>query len=109
MQVVVDCKRDRQPVDTEGDYRRTILEHLFHEALSSRFYKIAVSPMAPFFSASTSISFPTSIIETCALSISVQAGGELRALETVLREVCLFLSLSLIVSLVICRILCLSL
>jgi hypothetical protein len=34
--VVVDCKRARQPVETEGDYRRTILEHLFHEALSSR-------------------------------------------------------------------------
>ena len=34
--VVVDCKRARQPVETEGDYVRTILEHLFHEALSAR-------------------------------------------------------------------------
>mmetsp|Transcript_2475 Transcript_2475/g.5962 ORF Transcript_2475/g.5962 Transcript_2475/m.5962 type:complete len:1024 (+) Transcript_2475:179-3250(+) len=85
--VVVDCKRERQPVDTEGDYKRTILEHLFHEALSSRLYKVAVSPMAPFFSASTSISFPTSIVETCALAISVQEGGELSALECVLAEV----------------------
>jgi len=119
--VCVDCKRPRQPVETEADYRRraappracaragarprggrrgsrgrgrawcfvrrTILEHLFHEALGARLYKMAVSPEAPFFSASTSVSFPTSIVETCAIAISAPAGGELAALEAVMAEV----------------------
>mmetsp|Transcript_48705 Transcript_48705/g.115766 ORF Transcript_48705/g.115766 Transcript_48705/m.115766 type:complete len:1036 (+) Transcript_48705:39-3146(+) len=85
--VCVDCKRPRQPVETAADYRRTILEHLFHEGLEARLYKMAVSPQAPFFSASTSLSFPTSIMETCALAISAEEGQELRALEVVMTEV----------------------
>lgn len=85
--VSVDCKRPRQDVKNHADYRRTIREHLFHEALSSRLYKMAVSPDPPFFSAVTSLSFPTSIMETCVLGVSVQEGQELAGLEATLLEV----------------------
>ncbi|EKX39800.1 hypothetical protein GUITHDRAFT_143191 [Guillardia theta CCMP2712] len=85
--VIVDCKRPRQPVNTHRDYRRTILEYLFHEALSNRLYKLGVSLDPPFYSAVTTISLPTSIMETCSIAISMQEGLELRALRAVLVEV----------------------
>jgi len=41
------------------------------EALSTRLYKLAVLPEAPFYNASVSISFPTSTTETANLVLCV--------------------------------------
>lgn len=84
--VSIDCKRARQPVVDHKDYRRTITEHIFHEAMSSRLYKLAVSDDPPFYSASTTISFPSSTMETMNLGLSVEAGDELAGLEAALTE-----------------------
>jgi len=85
--VSVDCKRPRQAVENHKDYRRTITEHLFHEAMSARLYKLAVSDEPPFYSASTAISFPCSTIETVNLAISVEEGDELSGLERAMIEI----------------------
>jgi predicted Zn-dependent peptidase len=85
--VSVDCKRARQPVSDHKDYKRTIIEHLFHEAMSARLYKLAVSDEPPFYSASTAISFPCSTMETMNLSLSAEEGDELRGLEAALTEI----------------------
>ena len=85
--ISVDCKRARQPVHNHRDYRRTIIEHLFLEAASSRLYKLAVSDDPPFYSASTAISFPCSTMETMNLSLAVQEGSELAGLESALNEI----------------------
>ena len=85
--VSVDCKRPRQPMHDHKDYRRSIMENLFVEALSSRLYKLAVSPDPPFYNASVAVSFPTSTTETVNLGVSVEEGRELSALECALTEI----------------------
>jgi zinc protease len=44
-------KLDRRPESTKGDYRRFIVENLYHTMLNARFEELALDPAAPFLSA----------------------------------------------------------
>ncbi|CAM9657172.1 unnamed protein product [Chrysoparadoxa australica] len=80
-------KQPRLLIVTVKDYRQTILEDIFHQALSARLSKVALQTHPPFHSASSSTINPVPSITTIGIEVSCKAGGVMKAMEAVLVEV----------------------
>jgi zinc protease len=67
-------KRERQPQDRVGDYRRSLVNQLVFQMLNDRFDELSRKPEAPFLSAGASGSGLTPTVETVSLGAGVQDG-----------------------------------
>eukprot|EP00611_Tribonema_gayanum_P024557 TRINITY_DN5456_c0_g1_i5.p1 TRINITY_DN5456_c0_g1~~TRINITY_DN5456_c0_g1_i5.p1 ORF type:complete len:1119 (+),score=346.40 TRINITY_DN5456_c0_g1_i5:77-3433(+) len=83
------CVRQPQVVQptTVADYRKLMVLHLFHTALSERLSKIAQRNTPPFIAASSCLEAPLTGMHVFTLSVSCQEGREAQGLSAVLTEI----------------------
>ncbi|KAG5192420.1 hypothetical protein JKP88DRAFT_266198 [Tribonema minus] len=83
------CVRQPQVVQpsTVADYRKFMVLHLFHTALSERLSKIAQRNTPPFIAASSCLEAPLTGMHVFTLSVSCQEGREAQGLSAVLTEI----------------------
>ena len=53
-QVTIYDKLEHRPATTKGDYRRLLVESIYHTMLRARFQELALDPAAPFLYAGSS-------------------------------------------------------
>lgn len=85
--VVVSCKLPATGFKTIEDYRFSLVEGMFHNALNQRFFKISRQKDPPFFSCSSTGDNLVHPVKAYLLSASCKEKGTLQALESVLTEV----------------------
>ncbi|KAH7414951.1 hypothetical protein KP509_14G020500 [Ceratopteris richardii] len=85
--VVVSCKLPVTSFKTIADYRFSIVEGMFHNALNQRFFKISRQKDPPFFSCSSAGDNLVHPVKAYLLSASCKEKGTLQALESVLTEI----------------------
>jgi zinc protease len=85
--VEVDHKRPLEPEATAGDYRRELVEILFHSSLNGRLAEIARQGDPPFLGASVGTSSPVRPLEMDVAGARVKQGGARRGLTTLLTEI----------------------
>ena len=79
-------KLPSRPQGRQSDYRRMVVENVFHEMLNARFAELTQSAAAPFLGASSS-SFPFGKATDLVLqSASIKSGGAQAALSALTRE-----------------------
>lgn len=85
--VVVSCKLPATGFKTIEDYRFSLVEGMFHNALNQRFFKISRQKDPPFFSCSSTGDNLVHPVKAYLLSASCKEKGTLQALESVLTEI----------------------
>ena len=86
-QVSVYDKMDHRSEATKGDYRRFLVENIYHSMLRARFHELRLDPAAPFTSAN---SFTTSFVRTSDMfgrSASFKEGHAAETLGILFREI----------------------
>jgi zinc protease len=79
-------KRPARDLVTEEDYRRQLVEYLFHSLLSARYDEISRQPQAPFLGAYSGQGRIARGMEAALLGAQTKEGGIDRGLEAVLLE-----------------------
>lgn len=85
--VVVSCKIPFTGFKTIEDYRFSLIEGMFHNALNQRFFKISRQKDPPFFSCASAGDALVHPVKAYLISASCKEKGTLQALESVLTEV----------------------
>jgi zinc protease len=85
--VAIHWKQAKRPEDKVGDYRRSIVEELYHSMLNSRLDEIAQSPEPPFLWAGSSAGKFVRSAEVTSLAAGVKEGEVGRGLAALLTEV----------------------
>lgn len=85
--VVVSCKLPATGFRTIEDYRFSLVEGMFHNALNQRFFKISRQKDPPFFSCSSAGDNLVHPVKAYLLSASCKEKGTLLALESILTEI----------------------
>ncbi|MCO5571807.1 hypothetical protein L7F22_025555 [Adiantum nelumboides] len=85
--VVVSCKLPATGFKTIEDYKFSLVEGMFHNALNQRFFKISRQKDPPFFSCSSAGDNLVHPVKAYLLSASCKEKGTLQALESVLTEI----------------------
>lgn len=85
--VVVSCKLPATSFKTVEDYRFSLVEGMFHNALNQRFFKISRRRDPPFFSCSSAGDNLVHPVKAYLLSASCKEKGTLQALESILTEI----------------------
>ncbi|KAJ7536029.1 hypothetical protein O6H91_12G054400 [Diphasiastrum complanatum] len=85
--VMVSCKVPATLFTTFGDYRLTLAEGMFHNALNQRFYKISRRQLPPFFACSSAGDYLVRPMKAYMMSANCKEKGTLEALESMLMEV----------------------
>eukprot|EP00250_Pteridium_aquilinum_P015299 c22507_g1_i1 orf=556-3573(+) len=85
--VVVSCKLPATGFKTIEEYRFSLVEGMFHNALNQRFFKISRQKDPPFFSCSSAGDNLVHPVKAYLLSASCKEKGTLQALESVLTEI----------------------
>ncbi|CAM6103151.1 unnamed protein product [Calypogeia fissa] len=85
--VMLSCKLPSTDIVTIADYRFSLAEGIFHNALNQRFFKISRKQDPPFFSCSTSSEAFVRPVKAYIMSANCKERGTLQALESMLTEV----------------------
>ncbi|CAM6082242.1 unnamed protein product [Calypogeia fissa] len=85
--VMLSCKLPSTDIVTISDYRFSLAEGIFHNALNQRFFKISRKQDPPFFSCSTSSEAFVRPVKAYIMSANCKERGTLQALESMLTEV----------------------
>jgi len=80
-------KLDHRSEATKGDYRRFLVERVYHAMLNARFRELRLDPSAPFTSAGSSTGSFVRTSDTFTRSASVKEGHEAEALTLLFREI----------------------
>ncbi len=80
-------KMDHRPELTKADYRRMIVENLYHSMLRARFSQLAQDPAAPFTGAGSYTSSLTRTADGFVRSASAKQGRTAEALTLLVREI----------------------
>ncbi len=86
-QVQVIDKMDHRSELTKSDYRKMLVEGLYHSMLRARFNQIALDPAAPFTNASSGTSDLTRTADGFIRSASAKQGRTAEALTVLVREI----------------------
>eukprot|EP00249_Psilotum_nudum_P022861 c28663_g1_i1 orf=451-3468(-) len=84
--VVVSCKVPFKDIKTIEDYRFSLVEGMFHNALNQRFFKISRQGDPPFYSCISGGDFLVHPVKAYLISASCKEKGTLETLESVLTE-----------------------
>lgn len=84
---MLSCKIPSSDIVTIADYRFSLAEGMFHNALNQRFFKISRKQDPPFFSCSTSSEAFVRPVKAYIMSANCKERGTLQALESMLTEV----------------------
>jgi zinc protease len=85
--VTVYDKMDRRPEITKADYRRFLVENLYHTMLNARFEELALDPAAPFVSAGSSTSSFAREADLFTRSAQAKEGRTPEVLTLLFREI----------------------
>ena len=85
--VTVYDKMDHRPELTRGDYRRFLVEGLYHSMLGARFEELGLDPAAPFLFASSSTSSFVRSSDLFLRSAQAKAGKVAEALKALITEI----------------------
>jgi zinc protease len=86
-QVEIVDKLDHRSERTRGDYRRTLVEWLYHRMLRARFEELALDPAAPFTSAGSWTGSLTRTADSFTRSAQAKQGRTAEALAVLFREI----------------------
>jgi predicted Zn-dependent peptidase len=85
--LVIEIRQPKQQLIHVGDFRKTLVEDLFHHSLGLRLRKLSLATNPPFLSASTEPSNPVGDLFTVRLAVTCKDTQVMRAMTAVMTEV----------------------